>query len=301
MGAETFLGEVTCTAATFPPSPYYTMCYGQVVPITDYTTLFSLTGALYGGDGRICFGMPDMRGRTAVGVGNGPGLSEVRLGDMRGYETQSLPLQRHYHNATFTPTSSGGTTTVPVTGTIANSQGSIAEDAPLSVSSSLSGSVSIAGSASISGSSAVSLDGDLMVNDKTADSTTPINGGAIAKPAFNGNPVGMFDSAPNSAVSAGRVSVSGDVPSTGYSVDTSGLTADSSSLAVSTTGRVETQGIPVDIPDPMFSLSVDVGSTASGEVSVAETGVPNASVSTISPQLGLHWMIAVEGLYPSRP
>ena len=77
---ESFLGEVRLTAASFAP-PGWTLCHGQSLPINQNAALFSLLGTTYGGDGRTTFGLPDLRGRTAVGAGQAAGpLPELRLG-----------------------------------------------------------------------------------------------------------------------------------------------------------------------------------------------------------------------------
>jgi microcystin-dependent protein len=57
--------------------------------------LFDVIGYSYGGDGRTTFALPDLRGRAAVGVGQGAGLSPYELGQTAGAEqvpTQSIPV-----------------------------------------------------------------------------------------------------------------------------------------------------------------------------------------------------------------
>lgn len=76
---------------------------GQLLPISSNTALFSLLGTIYGGDGRTTFALPDTRGRSIVGVGTGPGLTEVSLGERGGSETVTLTvanLPAHTHEAT---------------------------------------------------------------------------------------------------------------------------------------------------------------------------------------------------------
>jgi microcystin-dependent protein len=74
-----FIGEVRLTAASYAPAGW-ALCHGQLLPINSYQPLFSLLGTTYGGDGRTTFGLPDMRGRTAIGAGQAGGLAEHRLG-----------------------------------------------------------------------------------------------------------------------------------------------------------------------------------------------------------------------------
>ncbi|MEW5728161.1 MAG: tail fiber protein [Pseudomonadota bacterium] len=109
----------TGEAQACPSDPYIgTMCFvpysfcpvnwstanGQVLKVSDNPTLFSVIGATYGGDGQTTFALPDMRGRTWVGAGTGPGLTPAVLGQARGTDTQSVPLPAHTHLATFSPT-----------------------------------------------------------------------------------------------------------------------------------------------------------------------------------------------------
>jgi microcystin-dependent protein len=70
--------------------------------------LFSLLGTNYGGDGRGSFGLPDLRGRTAVGMGTGTDLSNITIGSKFGskyYTLDSTNLPRHTHTAKFTASS----------------------------------------------------------------------------------------------------------------------------------------------------------------------------------------------------
>ena len=65
---------------------------GQLLRIQSYTALYSLLGVSYGGDGQNTFGLPDLRGRTAVGVGQGPGLSQLDQGEQGGNDRTTLLL-----------------------------------------------------------------------------------------------------------------------------------------------------------------------------------------------------------------
>ncbi|MCP4438378.1 MAG: phage tail protein [Aureispira sp.] len=76
-------------AGTFAPRGW-ALCDGQLLPIAQNSALFSILGTNYGGDGRTTFGLPDLRGRVPVGVGNGPGLGNYRQGVKGGSETNVL-------------------------------------------------------------------------------------------------------------------------------------------------------------------------------------------------------------------
>jgi microcystin-dependent protein len=63
---------------------------GQLLSIAQNNALFALLGTTYGGDGRTTFGLPDLRGRTPVGIGTGPGLQNVNWGEHGGSQSQTL-------------------------------------------------------------------------------------------------------------------------------------------------------------------------------------------------------------------
>jgi microcystin-dependent protein len=80
------------------------VCNGQILPIAQNTALFSILGTMYGGDGRVSFALPDLRGRVPVGVGQGPGLADRTNGEAFGSETvtltsNQLPLHSHAQQA----------------------------------------------------------------------------------------------------------------------------------------------------------------------------------------------------------
>ena len=83
---EKYIAEVFMTAATFCPRGSMEMD-GKVMPISQYTALFSLLGTTYGGDGRTTFNLPDLRGRAPIHTGTGPGLTDKRQGQRGGTET----------------------------------------------------------------------------------------------------------------------------------------------------------------------------------------------------------------------
>lgn len=80
---ETFIGQLLLVGFNFAPNGF-AKCEGQLLSIASNTALFSLLGTTFGGDGRITFGLPDLRGRVPVGVGTGPGLPNVSWGQRSG-------------------------------------------------------------------------------------------------------------------------------------------------------------------------------------------------------------------------
>ena len=87
--SEPFIGEIKMVGFNFAPRGW-AFCSGQLLSISQNTALFSILGTTYGGDGRTTFGLPELRGRSPMGTGNGPGLSNRPLGQRSGFETATL-------------------------------------------------------------------------------------------------------------------------------------------------------------------------------------------------------------------
>lgn len=123
--SEPFIGEIRMVGFNFAPRGW-AICQGQLLPIAQNAALFSLLSTQFGGDGRNTFGLPDLRGRSPVGQGQGPGLSDITMGDMTGTETVILnqaQMPSHTHTAEASiaiPASSNSadTTAAPATNTI---------------------------------------------------------------------------------------------------------------------------------------------------------------------------------------
>lgn len=71
--SDGYTGEIRIFAGNFAPRGW-ALCDGQLLAISANQALFSLLGTTYGGDGRSTFGLPDLRGRSAVHPGD---LNEV--------------------------------------------------------------------------------------------------------------------------------------------------------------------------------------------------------------------------------
>jgi microcystin-dependent protein len=94
--SEPFLAEIKIVGFTFAPRGW-AFCDGQILPINQYQSLYSLLGTTYGGDGRTTFGLPDLRGRTPIHEGNGH-----YLGQKGGEERHTLneaEMPNHTHAA----------------------------------------------------------------------------------------------------------------------------------------------------------------------------------------------------------
>jgi microcystin-dependent protein len=99
---DPILGEVRMIAGNFAPVGWH-LCDGSLINISENDALFALIGTAYGGDGVNTFGVPDLRGRTPIHQGQGPGLSNRQVGQMVGTETVTLTAAQvpgHYHSLT---------------------------------------------------------------------------------------------------------------------------------------------------------------------------------------------------------
>jgi microcystin-dependent protein len=96
---EGTIGEIRMFAGNFAPQTW-AFCQAQLLSISQNTALFSILGTTYGGNGQTTFGLPDFRGRVAVGTGQGPGLSSIQLGEISGspsvtLTTATMPAHNH--------------------------------------------------------------------------------------------------------------------------------------------------------------------------------------------------------------
>jgi len=104
MSTNPYLTEIDLFSFNFAPRQW-AQCNGQLLPINQNQAMFSLLGTTYGGDGRITFGLPDLRGRAALGFGQGPGRPDHPLGESTGTETVTTTLtQLPQHTHAASPT-----------------------------------------------------------------------------------------------------------------------------------------------------------------------------------------------------
>lgn len=121
--SDPFIGQIMCAGFNFAPRGWAEL-NGQLLPISQNTALFSLLGTQYGGNGQTTFALPDMRGRTLLHAGQGPGLTLRDQGEQAGSETNSLAttnLPPHSHS--FAPLgSTNDATSVSPAGKVAASK-----------------------------------------------------------------------------------------------------------------------------------------------------------------------------------
>ncbi|HOY13777.1 MAG TPA: tail fiber protein [Saprospiraceae bacterium] len=108
--SDQYLSQINIFSFGFAPKGW-ALCNGQLLPINQNQALFSLLGTTFGGDGRVNFGLPDLRSRVPMHFGG-----NFTLGQRGGSEavTLSIPeMPAHTHIAT-------GSSNAPNTGTPAN-------------------------------------------------------------------------------------------------------------------------------------------------------------------------------------
>ncbi len=106
--SEPYLGEVKIFGFNFAPRGW-AMCDGQILPINQNQSLYSLLGTTYGGDGRTSFGLPDLRGRTPIHFGTNAG-SSFGLGQKSGEERHILtPAEMPSHSHGIMASNATGT------------------------------------------------------------------------------------------------------------------------------------------------------------------------------------------------
>jgi len=114
------VGEIKMFAGNFAPAGWM-FCEGQLLPISEYETLFNLIGTTYGGDGQETFALPDLRGRVPIHQG-----SYNILAQQGGTEEVTLTVnQIPYHSHALLAVSSPASSKNPLNGVLASSANSL--------------------------------------------------------------------------------------------------------------------------------------------------------------------------------
>lgn len=104
--AEPFLSEIRIMSFEFAPKGW-ALTNGQLLPINQNQGLFSLLGTTFGGDGRVNFALPDIRGRVPIHVGSGHTLGERGGEQAHTLSIAELPTHTHVFQATGDNASTG--------------------------------------------------------------------------------------------------------------------------------------------------------------------------------------------------
>ena len=119
---EVFVGQLLLVGFSFPPVGW-AFCDGSLLPISGYEALYALIGTTYGGDGQTTFALPDLRGRTPIGVGALPGGGNYPLGQIGGAESVTIDVNSYpTHTHSVAAAGAAGTLNTPANNTPASGQ-----------------------------------------------------------------------------------------------------------------------------------------------------------------------------------
>jgi microcystin-dependent protein len=138
--AEPFLSEIRMMSFAFPPKGW-ALCDGQLLPINQNQALFSLLGTTYGGDGRVNFGLPDLRGRVPISFGAANSLGE--RGGEQGHTLSISELPTHTH--VLKGGSNAGNALIPASNTLGQSNNQFYQTNPSSLVAMSANSLAIVG------------------------------------------------------------------------------------------------------------------------------------------------------------
>jgi microcystin-dependent protein len=102
--SDPFLGDIKLFGFGFAPRGY-ALCDGQLLPIAQNQSLYSLLGTTFGGNGSTDFALPDLRGRAPIHPGTASSGARYQAGQAGGEERQSLTpdqMPPHHHQAVGT-------------------------------------------------------------------------------------------------------------------------------------------------------------------------------------------------------
>jgi microcystin-dependent protein len=118
--SNNFVGEVRLVGFNFAPYGW-NICNGQLLPISEYSTLYNLIGTTYGGDGVQTFGIPNLQGRVTVHQGTLAGGSNYVMGEQAGVENVTITSNTYpSHTHPFICSSNSASLAIPSGNTVGN-------------------------------------------------------------------------------------------------------------------------------------------------------------------------------------
>ncbi len=115
--SDQYIAEIRAFGFNFAPI-YWAQCNGQIMDISQNTTLYTIIGTTYGGNGQTTFGLPQLQDLTPLSQGQGLGLRSWPLGSVTGEANHTLLITEvpfHTHSATMATAPGGSETTSPST------------------------------------------------------------------------------------------------------------------------------------------------------------------------------------------
>lgn len=257
---EGTIGEIRGFGGTFAPRNWG-FCAGGLLAVSANSALYAILGTRFGGDGRVSFGLPDLRGRVPIGAGQGPGLTLRPDASFGGIEAHTLSIAEM-------PTHTHGMTGVSVdTANLAVDTSGLSVD--------LTGvTTNVVGTADLSTGATNTT---LKANNANASQSAPTAGSSIASTAIPAGrsttpAYGFNTAAPNTNLHADHIAVGGTAPVTGTGTPT---------------GAAGLAGI------------ASVTGTAGVTGSIENTG-SSAAFEIVQPYLAIYWIICLTGIFPSR-
>lgn len=108
--SQSYVGEIRMFAGNFAPAGWM-LCQGQLLPISQYETLFNLIGTTYGGDGQSNFALPNLQSRVPIHQGSGFVLAQAAGEESVTLTTNQIPSHGHValaYNGAGNQTGPGG-------------------------------------------------------------------------------------------------------------------------------------------------------------------------------------------------
>ena len=108
--SQPYVGEIRALGFQFAPSQW-AFCNGQPMPISQFDTLYSLIGTIYGGDGVNTFNLPNLQGQVPMHWGTGISGQTTSIGQTQGVTLVTLTqaqTPQHTHTITAQEVAAGG-------------------------------------------------------------------------------------------------------------------------------------------------------------------------------------------------
>src|SRR5205807_1014610 len=106
--SQPYVGQIMIFGGNFAPAGWM-FCAGQLLPISEYETLFQLIGTTYGGDGQSTFALPDLQGRSPLHQGTNSSGNNYVMGQTGGVEAVTLTINQYpLHNHALLASSNAG-------------------------------------------------------------------------------------------------------------------------------------------------------------------------------------------------